>query len=201
MKIKSILAIALILAMACVCIIPADDSDAAKVQSITLDNGKNINISSGDSITLSLTYTSTSNPSCTITVYETSNPSKKVLTQDVIFKAGETITLTLDPFKMSGSSSTNMCIEFSNDVYDKLYFTVNFTKSPWDNWGIYAAIAIVAILIIIFVVWKTRNTPKEKNQLTFEQVEAQKQAEKAAVAGKKEPVKSERQRYLKSKKK
>ena len=200
MKIKSIFAIALVLAMALVCVIPADDSDAAKVQSITLDNGKNITISSGDSITLSLTYTSASNPSCTISVYETSNPSKKVLTQDVIFQAG-TYTLTLDSFKMSGSSSTNMCIEFSNDVYDKLYFTVNFSKSPWDNWGIYAAIAIVVILIIIFVVWKTRNTPKEKNQLTFEQVEAQKQAEKNASTSKAAPVKSERQRYLQSKKK
>lgn len=60
------------------------------------------------------------------------------------------------------------------------------------------------ILIIAFVVYKSRMAPKkEKNTLTFEQIEAEKQAKKSAPAKESAPsaAKTERQRYLASKKK
>ena len=84
-----------------------------------------------------------------------------------------------------------------------VYFDINYTTSIWSNAAIYIAIIAIVILVIALVLFKSRMAPKQKNQLTFEQIEAEKQAQKTSKPVEKKPSasKSERQRYLASKKK
>ncbi len=200
MKSKAILAVALLLAMALAAFaIPAEDTDAANKIEIELKDGNTYNVSKGSTVTLTLVYTNTDrNYSSDVSVY-VSGSSTPVTTETIRFIVSdqpveEKISFTAD-------KSGPMYISFTKDVHDKIYFKVNFETSIWDNWGIYAAIIIVVLLIVIFVVYKTRTAPKQKNQLTFEQIEAERQAKAAAPKAKTEAPKSERQRYLQSKKK
>jgi hypothetical protein len=201
MKAKALLVVALMLVMAFAFVLPADDDDAAKgVDNITLDNGSSITVDRGKSVTLSLTYTASRNISCYISLYDQEGKTL-ILTQKQAFDVGEytiEIPFTYDNHK----SGAQMYLEFSDGVYDRIGFTLTYSTSIWDNWTTYAVILIIAILIIALVLYKSRMAPKEKNQLTFEQIEAMKQAERSTAKEKSAPaVKSERQRYLDSKKK
>ena len=62
-------------------------------------------------------------------------------------------------------------------------------------------IIVVVIVIAIFAYLKIRDTPKSKPQMTFEELDAQKKAEKAAKAEKKSTGLTERERYLAEKRK
>ena len=201
MKTKAIFAVALILAVALTAFaLPSEDTDAANRIQIELKDGSSYNVSKGSTLTLTLVYTNTDrNYTSTVDVCA-SGSTTPIATKTIRFivsdqKVEETISFTAD-------KSGPMYISFSNDVHDNIYFKVNFETSIWENWGIYAAIIIVALLIVAFVIYKTRTAPKQKNQLTFEQIEAERQASKAAPAKpKSEAPKSARQRYLQSKKK
>jgi hypothetical protein len=200
MKTKAILAIALMFAMALVAFVPME-SDDATVSSIIIQNGSEITVDKGKTINLVLEYTADRNDSCTIKVIETYNKST-VWTDNYTFLVGDhSLEIPLDTSKLSGSSPVQMKITFSDGVYKDLSFTIKYATSIWDNWTTYLAIAVVIILIVAFIVYKSRSAPKVKNQLTFEEIEAQKQAEKKTATKKSAPVKSERQRYLDSKKK
>ena len=203
MKAKAVLAVAVLLAMAFVCFAPADDSDAANQFDIKLKDGSSYTVSEGRALTITLVYTLTDrNHTSNIDIYLASDPSNPVYSERYTFQvdsSGSTEkTITFTPAK-AGS----MYIKFSNeDVHDNINFTVSFSTSIWSNWTTYLVIIVVIILIVALVVFKSRMAPKQKNQLTFEQIEAQRQSQKAAPKEeRKAPVKSERQRYLESKKK
>ena len=63
---------------------------------------------------------------------------------------------------------------------------VEVTQNILSNWAVYGAIAVVVIIIVIFAYIKMRDTPKVKPEMTFEELEAQRKAEMAAKADKKQ---------------
>ena len=68
----------------------------------------------------------------------------------------------------------------------------------------YLVVAIVIIVVAVFAYMKIRDTPKNKPEMTFEELEAQRKAEMAEKGQKKQAKSSkttERQRYLADKKK
>lgn len=79
---------------------------------------------------------------------------------------------------------------------------VEVTQNILSNWAVYGAIAIVVIIIVIFAYIKMRDTPKVKPEMTFEELEAQRKAEMAAKADKKQKKEkapaptTERKRYV-----
>ncbi len=82
--------------------------------------------------------------------------------------------------------------------------TVNVSKNVLSNWVTYLVIVIVIIVIAVFAYMKIRDTPKNKPEMTFEELEAQRKAQMAEKSQKKskESAKTtERQRYLAGKKK
>ena len=82
---------------------------------------------------------------------------------------------------------------------------VEVTQNILSNWATYGAIAVVVIVIVIFAYIKMRDTPKAKPEMTFEELEAQRKAEMAAKADKKQKKErapaptTERKRYVASK--
>lgn len=79
---------------------------------------------------------------------------------------------------------------------------VEVTQNILSNWAVYGAIAVVVIIIVIFAYIKMRDTPKVKPEMTFEELEAQRKAEMAAKADKKQKKEkapaptTERKRYV-----
>jgi ATP-dependent Zn protease len=204
MKFKAAFAVAVMTLMAFAVCIPAESDDAA-LKSVTIEQGYNLTFDKDRGMTITVDYKSDKNESCTVTLYNTAT-SKAVWSQRMDFEVGGgSFTIPLETQNNElypGNSSTNMKITFTNPaVYQDVTFTINYTTSIWSNWAIYAAIIIVVILIAALVVFKSRMAPKEKNQMTFEQIEAMKQAEKENQPERKSAVRSERRRYLDSKKK
>jgi hypothetical protein len=206
MKAKAIVAVALMLAVSFALVVPMDSSDADFTK-LSLEGGNKVSMEKGDEITLHVDYTSTSMTTLRVIVYDKAGSmANPVYKQDVTFKVGDHV---LDiPFTCDKDSSpVYMRIAFmqgSTEV-DHIDFEVNYTSSIWSNPALYVAIIVVVILVIALVVYKSRTAPKrDKSTLTFEQIEAERQAQKSA-APKKEAApsaaKSERQKYLASKKK
>ena len=85
-----------------------------------------------------------------------------------------------------------------------IHFNVNVevTQNILSNWAVYGAIAVVVIIIVIFAYIKMRDTPKVKPEMTFEELEAQRKADMAAKADKKQKKEkapaptTERKRYV-----
>ena len=81
------------------------------------------------------------------------------------------------------------------------HVNVHVDKNILSNWATYAVIVVVVIVIAIFAYLKLRDNPKDKPQMTFEELEAQRKAEMAQKAEKKQkkekPASSgtERKRY------
>ena len=204
MKSKALFAATLMLAMALAFVIPAGESDGT-VSSITVDGGNVIHMERDKSVTIVLTYVADRNDSCVINVYDRSNASVPLIepftqTFDVTDEGKIEIPFS---YNKAGASSVQLKITFSNDVYKDVYVTVEYSTSIWGNWATYGVIIVIIILIAALVVYKSRAAPKQQNQLTFEEIEAQKKAEKSAAPEKKSApaAKTERQRYLDSKKK
>ena len=64
--------------------------------------------------------------------------------------------------------------------------SVEVSKNLLSNWVTYAVIAIVVIVIAIFAYLKIRDTPKNKPEMTFEELEAQRKMEMAEKAERKQ---------------
>lgn len=203
MKFKALLGIALVLMMAFVVVAPADDSDAT-VTSMTIEGGDVIKLDKSRGGTLVINYVADENKNTTVRLIDTTNNNVERWSDNIMIKSTDEgkIEIPLDTDNYP-SGSVRMKVTFENaQVYSDLYFKIEYTTSIWSNWTTYVAIIVVIILIAALVLYKSRAAPKEKNQLTFEEIEAQKQAQKAAVKEEKPTAaKSERQRYLASKKK
>ncbi len=200
MKAKALLVTALVVMMAFAFALPAEMDDA-KVTSITIEGGNNLTVDKEKGTTLILNYSADTPVNCTITIYDQSDLNNPIseMTAHLIADDG-TIEIPFDYVK--NAPSVQLKMTFSNNVYEDIYFKVTYATSVWGNWTTYVVILVVVILVIALIVYKSRNAPKVKNQLTFEEIEAQKQSAKAEPQKQKAPAaSSERQRYLASKKK
>ena len=201
MKFKALLAVAFLVAVSLFCFAPCEENEAT-ITNAYIEQGSSITVDADKPFTITVHYTNDVNTTKTVKVIDTSNGST-VWEDRIQFNVGEysfDINLTSDMIK--SSAPIYMKITFENGVYKDLYFTLNYTTSIWSNGAIYVAIIVIVILVIALVVFKSRMAPKAtKNTLTFEQIEAQRQSEKAAPVKKSAPVKTERQKYLESKKK
>ena len=201
MKTKAVLTVALLLAMAFAVAVPMELDDA-KVSEIYIEGGNNITVDKEKGTTLTLHYKADKNETCTVMLFMSSS-SIPLWSEKIVFDVTDdgTFQIPLDTASYP-NGPVQMKITFSNNVYNDIAFTVNFYTSIWSDWTIYAVIAVIIILIAALVIYKSRTAPKDKNQLTFEQVEAMKQAEKENQGTeRKSAARSERQRYLSSKKK
>ncbi len=208
MKYGKALSIVAVLALAVVCLAPiVDDNDAASNSTLKdvyiKDNDITLSKDGEGSVTISYIATSTFNGTITI-----KDGSKEVYSENVKFYADtEKQEYTVNFVYGDGKSGTSLSLILDGTDYNKsMIFNITYNSTIWDHGSTYLVIIVVIILIIALVVYKSRNAPKkEKNTLTFEQVEAEKQASRNNTAPTKESktpaVKSERQRYLASKKK
>jgi len=202
MKAKALFAVALMFAMVFVAAVPVETDDAA-VTNVYIEGGNNITVDKDKGTTITVHYTADKNDTCTVSLY-ISTSKTPLWSESMVFDVTEdgTFQIPLDTASYPNGAA-QMKITFSNNLYSDISFTVNYNTSIWSQWTTYAVIIVIILLIVALVVYKSRTAPKVKNQLTFEQVEAMKQAEKnnQTATEKKAPVKSERQRYLASKKK
>lgn len=210
MKAKALLTIAVVFALAFAMFVPMDEDDA-KINSVVLENGSKVSMQKGDTVMLVLDFETTGNDTCKISLYDTAKPNTPVYTETKTLSSGSS-KLEIPLSYEKDASQVHMKITFTSTsgttLYESIYFDLTYTTSIWSNPALYGAIIVVVILVIALVVYKSRMAPKkEKNTLTFEQIEAEKQAQKNAAATQKKEekkpsaAKSERQRYLASKKK
>jgi preprotein translocase subunit SecG len=197
--IAAIAVLALILVSA-----PASDADL----SITGNGTGSFDTFSGGSIYFDVRNTA---EACTIDVTVTENGKvikemKGVAIAEGLDEASTTrVNVNLSDYKTEGTHRfTVKCVgpngvDFTPSEYTT---TVDVAKNVLSNWTTYVVIivAVIAIAIIIFI--KMREKPKKKMDMTFEQLEAERAAKKAAKKAPSQPAPStERKRYLSEKKK
>ena len=201
---KTIIALSVLLAVLAV---PAFESDADL--SVT-DTGSDAKFDTFNGGSLHFKVKNTSETGCTIDV-TVKNGDKTVGTANgyVIEADGITeVVVGMKDFTTAGAYNLDVyCV--SNDSGNKFDNTGHFTvhvvveKNVLSNWTTYVVIivAIIAVAIIVFI--KIRETPKKKNAMTFEQLEAERKAKAAQKATKSNtPAPStERKRYLSEKNK
>ena len=85
---------------------------------------------------------------------------------------------------------------------NSFHVNVHVNQNILSNWATYAVIIVVVIVIAIFAYLKLRDNPKDKPQMTFEELEAQRKAEMAEKAEKRQKKEkpastgTERKRYI-----
>ncbi len=201
MKTKALFAVALMLLMAFAFVIPAEDDDAA-ITSMSIEGGNTITVDQGKTVKIVLDYTTDRNEGCTIKIVKVSDNTTVHNQYYSLVSGAGSLEIYLDD--LGNTSPGKMKLTYTSGGSDtSFYFDINYTTSIWSNAAIYIAIIAIVILVIALVLFKSRMAPKQKNQLTFEQIEAEKRAQKTSKPEEKKPSasKSERQRYLASKKK
>lgn len=202
MNCKAIAIIASVLAI--LCIVPsAVDGDAgieSNPDSIVFDN------MNGGTISFQMWNDEYRDVTITVEVREGRNVVKET---DAVLAASTdeesrkvtTVNVEMRDFKSVGSHVLTVTVTSDDTGIDPYTFNVNVNveKNLLSNWTTYAVIAIAVIVIAVLVYLKIRDTPKEKNTMTFEELEAQRKAEAAQkseqkAAGKK-AASTERKRY------
>lgn len=85
---------------------------------------------------------------------------------------------------------------------NSFHVNVHVNQNILSNWATYAVIIVVVIVIAIFAYLKLRDNPKDKPQMTFEELEAQRKAEMAEKAEKRQKKEkpastgTEKKRYI-----
>ncbi len=85
---------------------------------------------------------------------------------------------------------------------NSFHVNVHVNQNILSKWATYAVIIVVVIVIAIFAYLKLRDNPKDKPQMTFEELEAQRKAEMAEKAEKRQKKEkpastgTERKRYI-----
>ena len=85
---------------------------------------------------------------------------------------------------------------------NSFHVNVHVNQNILSNWATYAVIIVVVIVIAIFAYLKLRDYPKDKPQMTFEELEAQRKAEMAEKAEKRQKKEkpastgTEKKRYI-----
>ncbi len=194
MKKIAIVAVAM---LAVLCVVPC--ADAAEIShpdgTLSFDNMKG-----GD---ISFTVKSESEFTMTVTVTE---GSSTVATKEVEIAIGTNNVSVHINSPSPGTHQYRVTCTPSEQfpMGDGFNVTVDVSKNVLSNWVTYLVIAIVIIVVAVFAYMKIRDTPKNKPEMTFEELEAQRKAEMAEKGQKKQAKSSkttERQRYLADKKK
>ena len=201
---KTAMVIAIALA-AVVIALPAEDSDGDV--KITTGIEWKFDTLSGGSITIPINSSYSETFTAHITVKE---GSKTVYQGDKeISRDTESIKISMPDFKSEGDHK--LVITFSSDnPYDYIFtpesttVTVHVDSNVLSNWSTYLVIIIAVIAIVVVVYLKMRDTPKEKPEMTFEQLEEERKAKMAAKSEKKtqktESPSTEKKRYTGKKK-
>ncbi len=195
MKKIAIIAVAV---LAVLCAVPcADAAEITKTPEGTLDFD---NMKGGD---ISFTVTSYSEFTMTVTVTE---GSKTVATKEVEVSIGANNVSVHISDPSPGTHQYRVTCAPSSEFTSGTGFnvTADVSKNVLSNWVTYLVIVIVVIVVAVFAYMKIRDTPKNKPEMTFEELEAQRKAEMAEKGQKKQAKSSkttERQRYLADKKK
>ena len=180
MNAKQIIAAGVILLLA-VCMVPAVDADTGitdNPRELTFDN-----MDGGD-----ISFTVNSDTRFTMTV-EVLNGNDVIYsgTQNIV--SGEnTVTIHVNGLDAGDYNLEVVCSGESGEYIDPDSFHVNVhvDKNILSNWATYAVIIVVIIVIAIFAYLKLRDNPKDKPQMTFEELEAQRKAEMAEKAEKRQ---------------
>lgn len=201
-KTAMVLTIAMIAAFA---IIPICDTDADV--NIASNPTSDFDTLKGGSVTIPISNSYSDTFDVTIDVTENGKPVKTVT--QTITKDTTSIVINMPDFKSEGTHS--LTIKFTTDnihdhvfTPDTLNINVEVKGNVLSNWTTYLVIIIAVIAIVVVVYLKMRDTPKEKNTMTFEQLEAERKAEMAAKSEKKAqkaaPASTEKKRYTGRKK-
>ncbi|MBO4797720.1 MAG: hypothetical protein J5494_02965 [Candidatus Methanomethylophilaceae archaeon] len=151
--------------------------------------------------------------------------SGSACTADITVKNGSQTVAESKAYPIAGEGTTEVRIDMKNftregtynlDIYcvsndsgnpfdESGHFSRNITveKNVLSNWTTYVVIIVAIIAVAIIVYIKMRETPKKKSDMTFEQLEAERQAKAAKKkTSSTEPAPStERKRYVDRKKK
>ena len=198
MNYKQIIAVSAVVLFA-LCLMPA--ADAASIESSPSGTVKVDNMNGGG---FDFTIDSNSGFDMTVTVSEN---NKVLSTQEFTIKPGtNTIHVDLGFLDSVGTHFIRIECEPAGmfDSINGFNVTVEVTQNILSNWAVYGAIAAVVIIIVIFAYIKMRDTPKAKPEMTFEELEAQRKAEMAAKAEKKQKPavtsSTEKKKYIGGKK-
>ena len=126
-------------------------------------------------------------------------------TMDVTVYEGDDVVATLEGVRVAANSVTEVTVDMPDfksvgshllrvectpagqfDGSNAFNLSVEVSKNLLSNWATYAVIAVVVIVIAIFAYLKIRDTPKNKPEMTFEELEAQRKADMAEKAEKKQ---------------
>lgn len=205
MKMKSIAVFALI-ALLAISIAPlAEESDATASINNPGETFKFDNMSGG---TLKFSvYNQGGSFEMSVSVQEN---GKEVASKSGIQVAATSTTevsIPMGDFKSVGTHQlTIVCTPADQFSHNTLNVTVEVSKNILSNWVTYIVIIVVIIVVVVFAYLKIRDSPKKESTMTFEELEAQRKADMAQKSEKKSQglaaaPKTERQRYLDSKKK
>ena len=200
------IAVAIVALFAIVCILPA--ADAADINNTPSGTQKFDNMKGGD---INFNVESDSVFTMTVTVYENFEDSvnKKVVAQkefEIVVGTNAISIHISDP--SPGMHQYRVICEPAGEFpagQNGFPVTADVSKNVLSNWVTYAVIILVVIVIAVFAYLKIRDTPKNKPEMTFEELEAQRKAEMAEKGQKKQSKSTakttERQKYLANKKK
>ncbi len=194
------IAVAIVALFAIVCILPA--ADAAEITDTPNGTQKFDNMKGGD-----INFTVKSNSVFTMTV-TVNDGDRTVVVKDFDIVVGtNAISIHVSDPSPGMHQYRVICEpkgEFDNDL-NAFSVTADVSKNVLSNWVTYAVIILVVIVIAVFAYLKIRDTPKNKPEMTFEELEAQRKAEMAEKGQKKQSKSTakstERQKYLANKKK
>lgn len=200
--------VAILAVLAVVCALPAADalSISGNPDTVEFDN------MNGGTISFDVINNSTGDSKITVTVTENGNKvfedeyDVAVATEDG--PSTTTIDVVMGDFTVTGNHNlTVTCTPADSFDVGQNSFNVNVvvTENILSSWTTYVVIAIAIIVVAILVYLKMRDTPKEKNTMTFEELEAQRKAEAAQKSEMKANKKAsgtstERKRYTGRKK-
>lgn len=193
------------IALAAVCVLPAEMSDGDV--RITSGIESDFDTLNGGSITIPISNSYSETFTAHIIVME---GSKVVFDDDEeIVKGMESIELKMPNFKSEGNHTLTITFE-TDHPYDYVFnpstttVTVHVDSNVLSHWTTYLVIIIAVIAIVVVVYLKMRDTPKDKPTMTFEELEEERKSKMAAKSEKKavkaETPSTERKRYTGKKK-
>lgn len=192
--------------VAALAFMPMGDSDADVT--VTSNPTSDFDTLSGGSIKIPVSSSYPDTFKVKITVTENGRTVKTMNTD--VSKDTTEIVVPMPDFKSEGRHSLTITFETAN-LHDytfnpsTLNMDVNVEGNVFSHWTTYLVIIIAVIAIVVVVYLKMRDTPKEKNTMTFEQLEAERKAEMAAKSEKRAqqksaPASTERKKYTGKKK-
>lgn len=200
MNAKQILAVSAVVLFA-LCLVPSVDADTY----ISSDPSETLefdNLNGGN-----IPFSIYSDTSFTMDVSVVNRADDSVIHQETVqIRGGQNnnITLHVDGLEAGDYILSIRCSAENITFNGPSTFSVSVTvdKNILSNWATYAVIIIVVIVIAIFAYLKIRDTPKNKPEMTFEELEAQRKAEMAEKAEKRQKkektpaASTERKRYV-----